>query len=134
MRLTTLIATLLCAVPLSAGDLAVESQAKFLKLFASSTGVGKVACSDGPLKAALQAQGVTIDDSSPIIYCSNPMQAKMAKASNKLVVTGSRAFMNMVCIVLEEADGRPKIILNTSNLHTSKVQLSDAVLKMAEKM
>ena len=124
----------LVAATAQAGELSPEIQAKFLKVIVSSSSVGKIACPDGPLKAALEAQGVLVDSSSLIVWVTNPNEAKMLKAGGRLVIAGRRDFLQNACIVVEEDGGRPKLLLNTANLKAAKVQLSDAVMKIGEKI
>jgi hypothetical protein len=51
-----------------------------------------------------------------------------------LVVAGRRDLAANSCILIEEDGGRPKLLLNTANLKASRVQLGDALLKLAEKI
>lgn len=122
------------AMTVRAGELSPEMEAKFLKVIVSSSGNTKISCNDSALKAALEAQGVTVDSSASIAWVSNPVEAKMAKSSGRLVITSKKELAASVSVVLEEEGGRPKILLNPTNLHASRVQLGDAVLKIAEKI
>lgn len=117
-----------------AGDLAPEVEAKFLKVIVSSTGTSRIACADPVLKAALEAQGVTVDPSAQVIWVTGMSEARAGKAMGKLVITPKRDLVASVAVLLEEDGGRPKIFLNTSNLHAAKVQLGDTVLKITEKI
>lgn len=132
---TTLVALLgMAALSVSAGDLTTEAQAKFLKVIVSSSGVGKIACSDAALKSALEAQGVTVDAGAPIAWASNALEAKNLKTAGRLVISGRHELLNAAGIVIEEQGGRPKILLNSANLNAAKVQVGDAILKIGEKM
>jgi hypothetical protein len=122
------------AATVQAGDLSPEIQAKFIKVIVSSSSIGKIACTEPALKAALEAQGVVVDSSSMIVWVTNPNEAKMLKAAGRLVIGGSRNLLALACVVLEEEGGRPKLLLNTANLKASRVQLSDAVMKIGEKL
>ena len=137
MKIKQLTVSLLCAFgafAVQAGDLSPEVTAKFLKVIVSTSGQGKISCSDAPLKSALEAQGVTVDSGAQIIWCTNPMDAKNQKTMGKLVVVGRRDLGANACIVIEEDGGRPKLIFNTANLQRSRVTLSDAVMKIGEKL
>lgn len=124
----------IASTALRAGELSPEVEAKILKALVSSSGSMKIACSDATLKAALEAQGITVDSSAMIVWATNAMEARNGKTMGRLVVTSHREFAASACVVIEEADGRPKILLNPPNLHAAKVQLGDAVLKIAEKI
>ena len=126
-----LLLTALAATVVHAGELSPEVEAKFLKAIVSSSGSTKIACSDPVLKAALEAQGLTVDASAMIVWATTSNEARAGKTMGRLVVTNKREFSANACVVLEEADGRPKLLLNTPNLHTAKVQLGDAMLKIA---
>lgn len=137
MRLRNLVlATLLplAATVAQAGDLSPEIQAKFIKVIVSSSSTGKISCSDGPLKAALEAQGVSVDSSAMIAWVTSAGEAKMLKTSGRLIIAGRRELLGNACVVLEEDGGRPKLLLNTANLKGSRIQLSDAVMKIGEKL
>lgn len=137
MKLKSLTLSLLVALAAGAaqaGELSPEVQAKFLKVIVSSSSAGKIACTDPALKAALEAQGVTVDGSSMIAWCTNPMEAKMLKGAGRLVIAGNRSFMATACIVMEEDGGRPKLLLNTANLRSARIQLSDTIMKICEKI
>jgi hypothetical protein len=136
MNLRNLAASVLCScavLALQAGDLPVEAQAKFLKVIATSGG-GRIACGDPALKGALEAQGVTVDRTAMIVWASNPMEAKMAKQAGRLVVAGHRDLLAWAGIILEDEGGRPKLVFNTTNIKASRVQLSDAVMKIGSRM
>ena len=128
---------LLCmggAQQLSAGDLTPETKAKILKVICTTSGQTKIACSDPAVKTALEAVGLIVESGSSIVWCSSPQEAKVQKQMGRLVVVGTRSLTAMACIVLEEDGGRPKIILNTNNIRGSRIQLSDALMKIGEKL
>jgi len=122
------------SLALRAGELSPELEAKFLKVIISSSGNTKIGCSDSALKTALEAQGITIDSSSSIVWVTNSAEAKAYKAMGRLVIVSKRELAPVASVVLDEEGGRPKLLLNTANLRQSKVQLGDAVLKIAEKI
>jgi len=115
-------------------DLTPEVEAKFLKAIIASSGTNKISCEEGALKAALEAQGIVVDSSAPICWVTNPAQAKTMKQFGRLVITNRRDLASSASVLILEDGGRPKLILNTANLKSAKVQLSDAVLKIAEKI
>ena len=137
MKIKQLALALLCtagAMTLQAGELSPEVTGKFLKVIVSTSGQGKIACGDSAMKAALENLGVTVDPTASIIWCTSPMDAKMQKSNGKLVVVGRRDLGPFACIIIEEEGGRPKLILNTNNIRSSKVTLSDALMKIGEKL
>jgi len=115
-------------------DLTPEVEAKFLKAIIASSGTNKIACEDAALKTALEAQGIVVDSAAPICWVTNPNIAKTMKQFGRLVITNRRDLATSASVLIVEDGGRPKLILNTANLKTAKVQLSDAVLKIAEKI
>ncbi|BDU71252.1 hypothetical protein [Mesoterricola silvestris] len=115
-------------------ELAPEVEAKFLKAIIASSGTAKIACDDPALKGALEAQGIAVDSSAAICWVTNPNIAKTMKQFGRLVITNRRDLASSASVLILEDNGRPKLILNTANLKSAKVQLSDAVLKIAEKM
>ena len=78
--------------------------------------------------------GLVVESGSSIVWCTSPQEAKVQKQMGRLVVVGSRALTPVACIVLDEDGGRPKIILNTTNIRGSRIQLSDALMKIGEKL
>jgi len=134
MNILKLILPALAAFTLQAGELGPDVEAKFIKAIIASSGSNKVACTDAALKVALEAQGVVVDASAAIVWSTNALDAKMMKASGRLVVTNKRELAANACVLVQEEGGRPKIFLNTINLKAARVQLGDAVLKIAEKI
>ncbi|NTV73729.1 MAG: hypothetical protein HGA66_05930 [Holophaga sp.] len=115
-------------------ELTPEVEAKFLKAIIASSGTNKIACDDAALKGALEAQGIVVDSGASICWVTNPNIAKTMKQFGRLVITNRRDLAGSASVLIVEDNGRPKLILNTANLKTAKVQLSDAVLKIAEKI
>jgi hypothetical protein len=114
-----------------AGELAPEVAAKFLKVIVTSSGGTKIACSDPAIKAALEAQGVVVDAGAQIVWAVTVTEARAGKQFGRLVITAKRELAASASILLEEDGGHPKILVNSNNLRSSKVQLGDAILKIA---
>lgn len=136
MRYTRLLALSLLAfsgLRLSAGELPVDIQAKLLKIIANGAGsAGKVACKDPDLKAALEAQGMTVDDGAKVVFSNMGPQIKTFKTMGRLVVCGRPELLQQgASICIAEDGGKPKIFLNPMNIKASGVQLSDAIMKAA---
>jgi hypothetical protein len=116
-----------------AGDLPPEVAAKLIKIIATATG-GKVSCRDSAMKAALEAAGITVDSDSKIVWAVNPVEIKMLRTQNRLVITGNKSFLaNGAGIAIVEDGGKPKIFLHQPNIAASGVALSDAIYKVGEK-
>jgi len=126
--------TVFGTVALQAEDLTPEVTAKFLRILVTSSGQNKIACGDAALKAALEAQGVTVDATSAIVWCTRPVDAKNYKAQGKLVVAGTRDMAGFAGVLITGENGRPKLTINTANLRSAKVTLGDTVMKMGEKV
>jgi hypothetical protein len=122
-----------CSVWAPAGELPAEVAAKLVKIIATSAG-GKVSCRDSSMKTALESAGVTVDSDSKIVWATNPVEIKMLRAQNRLVITGNKNFLaNGASIAIVEDGGKPKIFLNQANIAASGVALSDAIYKVGEK-
>jgi hypothetical protein len=134
MKILTLAFLALASLAVHAGELAPEVEAKFLKAILASSGSNKISCSDPALKTALEAQGCVVDSGAPIAWSINPNEAKNLKSFGRLVITNRRDLAVHASILIQEDGGRPKILLNTANLHAAKIQLGDAILKIAEKI
>jgi hypothetical protein len=137
MKLNRIAASLLFgfgALALSAGELTPEVTAKFLKVIASTSGQGKIACNEATVRAALTAQGVTVDTGSAVVWCTNAAEVRSQKQMGKLVVVGRRDLSAQACILIEEEDGRPRLMLNSGNIRASRITLSDSLLKIGEKL
>jgi hypothetical protein len=116
-----------------AGDLPPEVAAKLIKIIATATG-GKVSCRDSAMKAALEGAGVTVDGDSKIVWATNPVEIKMLKSQNRLVITGNKNLLAQgASIAIVEDGGKPKIFLNQPAITASGVTLSDAIYKVGEK-
>lgn len=133
MKFRSLLLVPFAALALRA-ELPPEVQAKILKVIVTSSGGNKIACSDPGLKAALEGAGLVVDSGAPIVWSTSSGEAKNLKTFGRLVVTDRRELSAYASIVILDDGGRPKIMLNPTNLKTAKVQLSDAVMKIAEKL
>ncbi len=116
-----------------AGDLPPEIAAKLIKIIATATG-GKVSCRDSAMKTALEGAGVTVDGDSKIVWATNPVEIKMLRSQNRLVITGNKNFLaSGAGIAIVEDGGKPKIFIHQPNIAASGVTLSDAIYKVGEK-
>jgi len=136
MKLKTTVFTLILggfSVWAPAGDLPADVAAKLVKIIATAAG-GKVSCRDSTMKAALEGAGVTVDGDSKIVWATNPVEIKMLRTQNRLVITGNKSFLGSgAAIAICEDGGKPKIFLNQTNISASGVTLSDAIYKVGEK-
>jgi len=116
-----------------AGDLPPEIAAKLIKIIATATG-GKVSCRDSAMKAALEGAGITVDGDSKIVWATNPVEIKMLRSQNRLIITGNKNYLSSGAgIAIVEDGGKPKIFLHQPNITASGVALSDAIYKVGEK-
>ena len=77
---------------------------------------------------------MSVEDGAAIVWCNSAGEAKGHLHMGRLVVAGHRDLISSACVVVEEEAGRPKILLNTANLRTSKVKLGDALMKIGEQI
>jgi len=119
-----------CGMGLHAGALSPEQTAKIMKVIATGCGEIQVNCKDAALKAALSAVGLSVEEGAPIAWCSNLPDARANLAKGRLVVVGHPDLLSAACIVVEEDGGRPKILLNSTNLRACKLKLGDAIMKI----
>jgi hypothetical protein len=121
---------------LSAGDLPAETQAKFIKILASSAGsAGKVACSNAGLQAELTKAGIANDGGAKVAWASSEGEVKALKGAGKLVICGKLEWLPAGgAIAIVEEGGKPQIYLHMGNISASGVTLSDAVLKIGKKL
>ena len=122
------------ALALQASDLTPEVTARFLKVIATTSGQTRIACLDGAVKTALEAQGIPVETGAGIVWCTTLTEARMQKQAGKLVVVGRRELTPMACIVLAEEGGRPKLVLNTTNIRACKITLGDALMRIGDKL
>jgi len=134
LRTTTII--LFSLAGLSAADLPVELQAKFVKILASSAGsAGKVALKDSALTAELGKMGIAADPGSKVAWASSEAEVKAFKAAGKLVICGKLEWLPAGgAIAVIDEGGKPQIYLHMGNIGASGVTLSDAVLKIGKKL
>ncbi len=121
---------------LSAADLPAETQAKFIKILASSAGsAGKVLCNNAALTTELGKVGVSPDATAKIAWASSEAEVKSLKSSGKLVICGKLEWLSEGgAIAIIEEGGKPQIYLSMRNISASGVTLSDAVLKIGKKL
>lgn len=131
--LLTILATLL-GLSLSAGELPAETTAKIVKVIVNGAG-GKINCRDSAMKSILEANSVSTDGNASIIWSSAPGEIKMLKGQHKLIICSRTEFLAMgAAIAIIEDGGKPKIYLHPGNIAASGITLSDAVLKIGEKL
>ena len=135
-RTKALIVCAITCVGLCAGELPAETQAKFIKILASSAGsAGKVVCSNGGLAGELGKLGVTPDAGSKVAWASSEGEVKSLKGAGKLVICGKLDWLSAGgAIAIVEEGGKPQIYLHMGNIAASGVTLSDAVLKIGKKL
>jgi hypothetical protein len=121
---------------LSGGDLPAETQAKFIKILASSAGsAGKVMCSNAALAGELGKVGVSPDAGSKVAWASTEAEVKALKGAGKLVLCGRLEWLPAGgAIAVVEEGGKPQIYLHMGNIAASGVTMSDAVLKIGKKL
>lgn len=135
-RIKAFAAMALAFAVLSAGDLAPDQQAKFIKILASSAGsAGKVACKDAALAGELAKMGMANDAGSKVAWAASEAEVKSLKAAGKLVICGKLEWLAAGGgIAIVEEGGKPQIILSMGNIAASGITLSDAVLKIGKKL
>lgn len=122
------------ATPLQAEDLPSDTLATYLKVLATSCGMGRICCSDTTMKAALESKGVSVDANAPIVFSNTPGQAKALGSMGRLIVSSRREMLGSASIVILEGGGKPKFFINSANLRKSHTQVSDAIMKISEKI
>lgn len=137
MRFVLPIALLaLTGLGLQAGDLPPATTAKFLAILArSANSPGKIACTDGAVKAELAAVGLTADDGAKVAFAGTEAEVKKLKAAGKLVICPQLGWLpSGGAIAVVEEGGKPQIYLHMGNIAASGVTLSDAVLKIGKRL
>jgi hypothetical protein len=121
---------------LAAGDLPADTQAKFIKILASSAGSpGRVACTNMTLTMELMKQGVHRDPSAKVAWASSDSEVKSLKNAGKLVICPNKDWLSEGgSIAVVEEGGKPTVYLHMSNIAASGVTLSDTVLKIGKKI
>ena len=130
------VAALLSALPLLAGDLTAEVQAKFVKILSAAAGSpGKVVCKDFAVMTQLVKVGVANDPSSKVAWANSTADVKAMKAAGKLVICGKLDDLQSGgAIAVVEEGGKPQIYLHMGNVTASGVTLSDSVLKIGKRL
>jgi len=123
-----------CAAPLQAEDLSSDTLATYLKVLATSCGTGRICCNDAAMKAALESKGVSVDANAPIVFSNTPGQAKALGSMGRLIVSSRREMLGSASIVILEGGGKPKFFIHSANLRKSHTQVSDAIMKISEKI
>ncbi len=132
--LLTPLAAAALGLNLFAGELPSETTARILKVVVNGSG-GKITCRDGAMKAALESAGVQVDANAQLVWSSSPAEIKMLKSQHKLIITNNPGQLGMgASMAISEEGGKPKIHLHPGNLAASGITLSDAVLKIGEKV
>jgi len=123
-------------IPLSAGELPAEIQAKFIKILANSANTGgRVACKQASLLPELAKLGLTVDPGSKLAWASSEAEVKTLKSAGKLVVCGKLEWLpGGGAIAIVEEGGKPQIYFQVTNLAASGVTLSDAVLRVGKRI
>ncbi|MDP2876940.1 MAG: hypothetical protein Q8O00_12210 [Holophaga sp.] len=134
MKPLLLILATTLGLTLSAGELSPDTTAKIVKVIVNGSG-GKIVCRDSAMKSLLDSNNVNTEGSSNIIWSSTPAEIRMLKAQRKLIICNRSEFLAMgAAIAITEDGGKPKIFLHPGNIAASGVILSDAVLKIGEKI
>lgn len=138
MSMTVKVLSLLvvAGTTLLGGEVPAETQAKFIRILASSAGsAGKVVCKDATLVAELGKIGVAADPGAKVAWASSEGEVKALKAAGKLVICGKLEWLPAGgAIAIVEEGGKPQIYLHMGNIGASGVTLSDTVLKIGKKL
>ena len=128
------LAAVVLAPSLSAEDLPVDLQAKFIKILLSSTGQFGFGCTAPELKGKLEASGIAVAPGFKMAWASSEAEIKTLQAAGKLVLVPKLAWLKLGgSISLIEEDGKPSIHLNLANIKASGMTLSDTIMKLAKK-
>jgi len=121
---------------ISAGELPLPLQAKFIRILASSAGSpGKVHCTNAALAEELGKLGVSSDPGSKVAWASNEAEVKSLKAGGKLVICPKLAWLPAGgSIAIVEEGGKPQIYLHIGHISDSGLTVSDSVLKIGKKL
>lgn len=127
--LTTLI---LHGATLGSGELSMDMAAKILKIITTNSG-GKIQCRDEAMKPHIEANGMTVDAGSRIVWTNLIPEVKIFKMQNRLVVTGKQELLvHGAGIALVEEGGKPRIMLNVAAIKSSAVSIPDALYKLGQ--
>ncbi len=119
---------------MQAEDLSSDTLATYLKVLATSCGTGRICCNDAAMKAAMESKGVSVDANAPIVFSNTPGQAKALGSMGRLIVSSRREMLGSASIVILEGGGKPKFFIHSANLRKSHTQVSDAIMKISEKI
>jgi hypothetical protein len=115
-------------------ELSADTEAKFLKILLSSTGQFGFACSDAAFKAKLEAAGIAVSPGFKMAWAASEGEVKTLKAAGKLVIVPVLGWLKAggsLAIVSE--GGKPQVYLNSANIKSSGMTLSDTIVKLAKK-
>jgi len=121
-------------VPLRAGDLPPEFQARFIKILIKSANLpAKIACTDAALLPELQKGGIEVNADVQIAWANNAADVKKYKGMGKLVICSQVALLAQGgAIAVVEEGGKPSIYLHKANLDASKVAMNDSIYKIGK--
>jgi hypothetical protein len=129
-----LLAGILAIAPSApAGELAAPSVAKFLRVLATTTGQGRVACQDAEVAAELGKLGIALDPEARIAWAVGDKDVARQVQAGRLVVCGHVAQVGMgATIALVAEGGSPSVYIRPSNAVPSRVTIPDVVLKIGK--
>ena len=125
----------LCCVglSLSAGDLAVPTVAKFLRLIHPATGARTVACADKELAGELANLGVGVNQESKCVWVASDKDLPHLVKDGRVVICGNRAMLaGGAAMAVVAEGGRPVIYLNIKALAGLGITLPDNIMKIAK--
>lgn len=133
-RILSLSALLLLAGSLQA-QISPELRAKFIKVIATNaSSAGRVAIKDPVLVKALEALGVTADDTAKVAYATTEAEVKALAGPGRLVVCPELELLPKgASIAIVEEGGRPTVYLHAGNLNASGVKVSAAILSIGKR-
>ena len=133
-RLLLVSIPLFCAsLSLSAGDLAVPTVAKFLRLILPATGARTVACTGKELSVELANLGVGLNPESKCAWVETDKELPHMVKDGRVVICGSRSmFAGGASMAVVAEGGRPVIYVNLKALSGLGVTLPDNIMKIAK--
>jgi hypothetical protein len=128
------IALLLCAsATLLAGDLAVPTVAKFIRVIASASGASKVACSDREVAGELASLGVQADPEAKVVWAGSERDAGRFAKLGRVVICGNIDWLNAgATIAIVAEGGRPALYISARNLAATGVAFPDTIMKISK--
>jgi len=123
-------------MPIMAGDVPLETKAKFIKILTGSAGsAGKVYCVHSDMIKELEKLGVAHDTGSKVAWGQDAAEIKKLKAEKKLVICPQLDLLPLGgSIAIVEENGKPQIYLHMGNIANSGVTLADSVLKIGKRL